>query len=380
MRPFLAPDPRGEAGGGRGGRVVKQRVAVLFGGRSGEHEVSLASATAVLRALDPERFEAIPLGISREGRWIVDGNPMALLSSGGALPSPDPRDPLGLAAAAQRLEAVDVAFPVLHGPFGEDGTVQGFLELLDVPYVGAGVAASAVGMDKVLMKQAFRDAGLPVVDALALLRAEWEADPGGTVTRVQAAVGLPCFVKPVSLGSSVGVAKCRTRAELEAGLAAASAHDRRLLAERAVDCREIEVSVLGNDRPEASVPGEIVPKRDWYDYEAKYAEGMCDVRIPAPLEPAQAAAIRRIALDAYRAIGCAGLARVDFFLGRADGTIWLNEINTIPGFTATSVYPKLWEASGLPYPALIGRLIALALERHRDRGVQVQPAAAGGAG
>ena len=348
--------------------MARLRVGVLFGGQSGEHEVSLASAASVLRALDPDRFEGILLGISREGRWMVDGDPMDLLRRGAAPPPDDPRDPLGLGAAARRLQGLDVAFPVLHGPYGEDGTVQGFLELLDVPYVGAGVAASAVGMDKTLMKRAFRDAGLPVVASVVVLRGDWEADPAGAIQRVRAAVGLPCFVKPANLGSSVGVAKCRTPGELEAGLAAAAAHDRKILAERAVDCREIEVSVLGNDRPEASIPGEIVPKRDWYDYEAKYTEGMCDVKIPAPLAPAQAAAVRRIALEAYRAIDCAGLARVDFFLDRGDGAVWLNEINTIPGFTATSVYPRLWEASGLPYPTLIGRLIALALERHRDRG------------
>ncbi len=347
--------------------MSRLRVGILFGGRSGEHEVSLASAASVLRAMDPARYEGIPLGIARDGRWLVDGDPMGLLRSLAPLPPPDARDPLGLAAAVPRLQALDAVFPVLHGPYGEDGTVQGFLELLDVPYLGAGVAASAVGMNKVLMKRAFRDAGLPVVDSVQILRADWEADAAGSLARVQAAVGLPCFVKPVNLGSSVGVSKCRTRAELEAGLAAAAAYDRTLLAEPAVDCREIEISVLGNDRPEASVPGEIVPKRDWYDYEAKYTEGMCDVRIPAPLEPGQAAAVRRIALDAYRAIDCAGFARVDFFLERGNGVIWLNEINTIPGFTATSVYPKLWEASGLPYPALIHRLIALALERHRDR-------------
>lgn len=355
-------------------------MGVLFGGRSGEHEVSLASAASVLRALEPAQFEGIPLGISRDGRWLVDGDPMGLLRSPALRPPPDPRDLLGLAGAVPRLQTLDVVFPVLHGPYGEDGTVQGLLELLDVPYVGAGVAASAVGMDKVLMKRAFRDAGLPVVDSVVIPRADWEADPAGTVARVHAGVGLPCFVKPANLGSSVGVAKCRTRAELEAGLAAASAHDRKILAERAVDCREIEVGVLGNDRPEASVPGEILPRREWYDYEAKYTEGMCDVKIPAPLEASQAAAVRRIALEAYRAIDCAGLARVDFFLERANGAVWLNEINTIPGFTATSVYPKLWEAAGLPYPALVQRLIVLALDRHRDRAGRAGKAAMAGGG
>lgn len=358
--------------------MTRQRVGILFGGQSGEHEVSLASAASVLRALDAERFEGVPIGISREGRWIVEGDPMALLGSGGPLPREDPRDPLGMGAAARRLQALDVAFPVLHGPFGEDGTVQGLLELLDVPYVGAGVAASAVGMDKVLMKRAFRDAGLPVVASTVVLRADWEADPAGVARSVRSAVGLPCFVKPANLGSSVGVAKCRTPGELEAGLAAAGGHDRKIVAERAVDCREIEVSVLGNDRPEVSVAGEIVPKRDWYDYEAKYTDGMCDVKIPAPLDSAQVAAVRRIALEAYRAIDCAGMARVDFFLDRCDGTVWLNEINTIPGFTVTSVYPKLWEASGVPYSALVARLIALALERHRDRGGRPQGRAGAG--
>jgi D-alanine-D-alanine ligase len=362
-----ARPPGGPRPAAWGGGVARLRVGVLFGGRSGEHEVSLASAASVLRALDPARYEAVPLGISRDGRWIVQGDPLDLLRSLAPLPAPDARDPLGFAAAVPRLQALDVVFPVLHGPFGEDGTVQGLLDLLDVPYVGAGVASSAVGMDKVLMKRAFRDAGLPVVESAVVLRGDWAADPAGTMRQVEAAVGLPCFVKPANMGSSVGVAKCRTRAELEAGLAAAAVHDRKILAERALDCREIEVSVLGNDRPEASVVGEIVPKRDWYDYEAKYTEGMCDVKIPAPLEPAQAAAVRRIALAAYRALDCAGMARVDFFVERGNGAVWLNEINTIPGFTSTSVYPKLWEATGLPYPALLHRLVDLALERHRDR-------------
>ncbi|MBI3454417.1 MAG: D-alanine--D-alanine ligase [Candidatus Rokubacteria bacterium] len=265
--------------------------------------------------------------------------------------------PAGIAAT------LDVVFPLIHGPYGEDGTLQGLLELADLPYVGAGVLASAVGMDKATMKAVFRAHGLPVVPHLVVLRHQWAADPEGIARQAVAVVGYPCFVKPSNLGSSVGISKVRGAAELGSAIEAAFAYDRKILVERAILGREIEVSVLGNDHPEASVPGEVLPGKEWYDYEAKYTEGLAKLIIPAPLPPELAAEFRQLALAAFRAIDAAGLARVDFFL-EDDERIWLNEINTIPGFTRTSAYPRLWEASGLPYPRLLDRLIELALERH----------------
>lgn len=344
-----------------GGR--KLRVGVIFGGRSGEHEVSLASAASVMGALEPARYEVVPIGITREGRWVTGGDPMGTLrdAAGGAAKPPGGDGP------GSALDKLDVVFPVLHGPYGEDGTVQGLLELLDLPYVGGGVTASAVGMDKILMKAAFQSRGLPMVEFVALKRMEWEAQPAAVLARMEERIGYPCFVKPANLGSSVGVSRAEGRPELEAGLALAARYDRKLLVERAVPGREIEVSVLGNDEPEASVPGEVVPKKAWYDYEAKYREGMAEIRIPAPLSRDLTETVRRMAVEAFLAVDCAGMARVDFFLERGTDRFLVNEINTIPGFTTTSAYPKLWEATGLPYPRLIDRLIALALERHAER-------------
>jgi D-alanine-D-alanine ligase len=268
--------------------------------------------------------------------------------------------PAGVAAT------LDVVFPVLHGPYGEDGTVQGLLELADLAYVGAGVLASAVGMDKATMKAVFRAHGLPVVPHLVVREPEWAADPARVMREVAAVAGYPCFVKPSNLGSSVGISKVGGEADLSGAVVAALAHDRKILIERGIPGREIEVSVLGNDQPEASVPGEIRPGKEWYDYEAKYTEGIAKLVIPAPVTPALADEFRRLAVAAFRAIDAAGLARVDFFL-EDDERIWLNEINTIPGFTRTSAYPRLWEASGLPYPRLVDRLIQLALERHAQK-------------
>jgi len=362
----------------------KLRVGVIFGGRSGEHEVSLASARSVMAAMDPERYEIVPIGITREGRWIASGDPMAALTSGdGSLSAPavllgDPahRGLMRLEETDGRvvlslLTELDVVFPVLHGPYGEDGTVQGLLELADIPYVGAGVTGSAVGMDKAVFKDVMRAHGLPITDYLLVKRREWEASPEGVMDRVEAALGYPVFTKPANLGSSVGVSKCHDREGLARGLASAARYDRKLLIEAAVpEAREIEVSVLGNDDPVASVPGEIIPSREFYSYAAKYldeGESASRLLIPAPLPPETTERVRELAVRAYVAIDCAGMARADFLLSGKTGELYVNELNTIPGFTAISMYPKLWEASGIPYPELIDRLIELALERHADR-------------
>ncbi len=356
----------------------KLRVAVLFGGRSGEHEISLLSAASVLRALDRERFEAVPVAISRAGRWILPRDPARTLESG---ISPDAGPPVALVggpdgAALLVLDGaggtagrvpVDVVFPVLHGPFGEDGTVQGLLEMADVPYVGSGVLASALGMDKGIMKDVFRQKGLPVVDYLMFKRRDWERDPEQVRREIEGELGYPCFVKPANLGSSVGISKVHDPSELAPAMDLAARYDRRLVVERGVDARELECSVLGNDEPEASVPGEIVPAREFYDYEAKYASAETRLLIPAPVSAEVAAAVRELAVKAFLALDCAGMARVDFFLERGSDRLLVNEINTIPGFTAVSMYPKLWEASGLPYDRLITRLIELALERWDER-------------
>jgi D-alanine-D-alanine ligase len=262
---------------------------------------------------------------------------------------------------------IDVAFPILHGPYGEDGTVQGLLELAGIPYVGAGVAASAVGMDKLLFKDVMQAHDLPVVPYLAIKRKEWEQAPDKVISEAEAEIGYDCFVKPANLGSSVGISKAHNRAELRAALDEAAGYDRKLLVEKAVDGREIEVSVLGNDEPIASVPGEIVPCNEFYDYSAKYLDGESELLIPAPIPEETAASIRRLAIEAYQAIDCAGMARADFLLDRESGQVYINEVNTLPGFTPISMYPKLWEASGISYRELIDRLIQLALERHEDK-------------
>lgn len=340
------------------GRRLK--VGILFGGRSGEHEVSLASAASVIAAMDKARYGLHPIGITREGRFILTGDALEALKQGATAGT-------GLGEAAELLSSLDVVFPVLHGPYGEDGTIQGLLELLGVPYVGGGVLASALGMDKALMKAAFQAHGLPVTEHRVLLRKDWEKEAGGVIAQIEQTFGYPCFVKPANLGSSVGVTKAKGREDLCRALDLAAQYDRKLLVERALDCREIEVSVLGNDHPEASVPGEVIPRKEWYDYEAKYQAGMSDILIPAPLPEEKAEEFQHLAIGAFKAIDCAGFARVDFFLERKTEKIYVNEINTIPGFTATSVYPKLWEASGLSYSRLIDRLIELALERHAEK-------------
>ena len=352
------------------------RVAVVFGGRSGEHEVSLASATSIMENLDPSKYEVMAVGITKEGRWLLQGDPMKALMAGYVLTGSEPTlvdiapreteiGPAGSRQGQQRLD-VDVVFPVLHGTYGEDGTIQGLLELAGVPYVGGGVLASAAGMDKAIMKALFRERGLPVVKSLVFTRAELESNLPAVAGQIEAQLGFPCFTKPANLGSSVGISKARSEAELHAALAAAARYDRKVIVEEGIDCREIECSVLGNDDPIASVPGEVVPSNEFYDYEAKYISQGSRLLIPAPVDDATAREIRRVAVEAFKAIDCAGMARVDFFLERGSGQVYLNEINTIPGFTKISMYPKLWEASGIPYPQLLDRLIQLAMERRGE--------------
>jgi D-alanine-D-alanine ligase len=363
--------------------VKKIRLGILFGGRSGEHEVSLTSAASVIEALDRDKYEIVPIGITREGHWRVGASAERLLVSPRALPailengkpvtaSLDPTRPALIALNSQSpaqepAPAVDVVFPLLHGTFGEDGTVQGLLELAGIPFVGAGVLGSAAGMDKDVMKKLFRDAGLPVVPWVLALRGDWERDAAQVRKQIKKTLRYPLFVKPANLGSSVGISKVHKSAELDLAMNLAARYDRKIIVENGVDAREIECSVLGNDQPEASVPGEVVPVNEFYDYEAKYVKEGSELIIPAKLSAAQTKLVRQFAVRAFQAIDCAGMARVDFLVDRKTGKIWVNEINTIPGFTPISMYPKMWEASGLPYPKLLDRLIGLALERSRDK-------------
>jgi len=358
--------------------VKKIRVGVLFGGRSGEHEVSLTSAASVIKALDPARYEVVPIGITREGKWLAGSAadrllPGVLEHGAPVTPSVNPSGPKLIrldaraASTKQRAPSVDVVFPVLHGTFGEDGTVQGLLELADVPYVGAGVLGSAAGMDKDVMKRLFRDAGLPVVPWILVQRSEWEREPVRVGRLIKREIGFSLFVKPANLGSSVGITKVHHQEDLARAMKLAADYDRKILVEKAVDAREIECSVLGNDQPQASVPGEVVPINEFYDYEAKYEKEGSELIIPAKLAARQTRQVRDHSIRAFQAVDCCGMARVDFLLDRNTGKLWVNEINTIPGFTPISMYPKLWEASGLPYPQLIGRLIELALERHAEK-------------
>jgi len=352
------------------------RVGVVFGGRSGEHEVSLISARSVMGALDPRKYEVVPIGIARDGRWLTGGDPMARLEAvlaGKDEPGPATGDfPPGRITlipgiGPEGFPQVDVVFPVLHGPYGEDGTIQGLFEMAGIPYVGAGVLGSAVGMDKVSSKMLLQAAGLPVADYMVVYRERWQERPDEAISAAERRFGYPCFVKPANLGSSVGITKAHKREELRVGLALAAEYDRRLLVERGVDAREIEVSVLGNEEPVASIPGEIVPSREFYDYAAKYLDGSSELLIPAPLPGGLAEEIRDLAVRAYRVLDVAGMARVDFLLDRNTMCPFVSELNTIPGFTPISMYPKLWEASGLPYPRLLDRLIELALQRFAGR-------------
>ncbi len=393
-------------------KMKKIRVGILFGGRSGEHEVSLLSAASVFNAIDKNKYEVVPVGITKEGRWLTASDAERLLqggkeeSGGGAhLRAGDPGATAGAAVLAHgeavivppepqqthagsmvpfqsegslaqrqsdRAINVDVIFPVLHGTFGEDGTIQGLLELADIAYVGAGVLGSAAGMDKDVMKALFRAAGLPIVKHVTVLRNDWETGPKKVEKLVESKLKYPVFVKPANLGSSVGISKARNRKELGPAIEEAAKFDRKIVIEQGVGgkknkAREIECSVLGNDRPEASVPGEIVPGKEFYDYTAKYLDEGSELIIPAKLTKAETKKVQQLAIGGFKAVDCSGLARVDFLMDPKTRKIYLNEINTMPGFTAISMYPKLWAASGLGYPELIERLIQLGMDRHADK-------------
>jgi D-alanine-D-alanine ligase len=355
----------------------KARVGVVFGGRSGEHEVSLMSARSVLAALDSRKYEVISVGIWRDGRWFSGPGvleafekrrldrlvPVALIGEPGRH---------GLfrweeGKALERLHEVDIIFPVTHGSYGEDGTLQGLLEMADIPYVGAGVLASSVAMDKGLFKELMRAHHIPVVDSCVILSSTLGERQDEAIERAEAVGPYPLFTKPSNLGSSVGVSKCRSRSDLLEGLMDAARYDRRVIVERGLEAREIEVSVLGNEDPEASVVGEILPSDEFYSYRAKYLDNASGLLIPAPIEEETTEEVRRVAIEAFKIIDGAGMARADFLLERQTGKLYLNELNTIPGFTQISMYPKLWDAAGLPYPALMDRLIELAFERQAQK-------------
>ncbi|HEY7783016.1 MAG TPA: D-alanine--D-alanine ligase family protein [Ktedonobacterales bacterium] len=362
----------------------KLRVGIVFGGRSGEHEVSLASANSVMDALDKDKYEIVPIGITQEGRWLAGVNPRPLLA-GAAMDEtmegvtavsmtgdPTKRGLVPAAAGAGNGEPplggpLDVVIPVLHGTFGEDGTLQGLLEMAGIPYAGCGVLGSALGMDKEKAKLVFKAADLPVVDWLTVRRLDHDRDADAVRARIEARFAYPVFVKPANMGSSVGVGKAHDRSELHHALAVALEFDRKALVEPSVNARELECGVLGNDEPEASVVGEVVPSNEFYDYHAKYLDNASRLYIPAPITPEQTAEVRRIAIAAFQALDLSGLARVDCFLDRDAGDLYVNEVNTMPGFTQISMYPKLWEATGVPYPQLLDRLIDLALERHAEK-------------
>ena len=346
--------------------MKKIRVAVIFGGRSGEHEVSLRSAESILKAIDRNKYEVVPIGITHEGRWLASTNALALLPAKDQIQKVlTDGKPITLPAEPASQGIVDVIFPILHGTYGEDGTIQGFLELANLPYVGAGVLGSAIGMDKDVMKRLLRDAGLPIVEYWAVRKTDLD-------TFLQAHTGnlpYPVFVKPANLGSSVGITKVHAAEELPAALETAAAYDRKIVVEQGVDAREIEISVLGNDDPIASLPGEIIPSREFYDYNAKYIDEDSRLLNPAPLEAIQTRDAQRVAIAAFKVLECSGMARVDLFLERKTGKFYVNEINTLPGFTSISMYPKLWEVSGIPYSELIDRLITLAIERHAEKNI-----------
>ncbi len=365
----------------------KLNVAVLFGGRSGEHEVSLDSARSVLNVLDPLKYQVFQVGITHTGAWLTGPDARFELEKGNTrdlVPCtilPDPSKPglyvlhpvdnsqnIGqLNYKCEKLTDLDVIIPILHGTFGEDGTLQGLLEMADLAYVGAGVTGSAVGMDKAIFKDVMRTNGIPTVESILVLRNEIDRDIEAVIRRAELVAAYPLFIKPANLGSSVGITKCNSRADLGEALMEAAAYDRRIIVERGLNAREIEVSVLGNDNPQASVPGEVLPSREFYSYESKYIDGTSGLLIPADLPSATSEEIRRMSVQAFKAIDCAGMARVDFFLEKNTGSIYLNELNTIPGFTSISMYPKLWEASGLSYAELVDQLVELALERQADR-------------
>ncbi len=362
----------------------KIRIGLIFGGRSGEHEVSLASAESVMANLDRDKYEVVPIGITKEGSWLLGTEPRTLVAAEHSAShntgleettavtlTGDPR--LRRLISVENGEdlgsrgALDVIFPVLHGTYGEDGTLQGLLEMANVPYVGCGVLGSALGMDKEKTKLVFQAVGLPVGDYLVYLRNQWERSPESILDAVEQRLGYPCFVKPVNLGSSVGVNKAHDRTELEHAINVAAEYDRKIIIECSITCREVECGVLGNDEPIASVVGEVLSSNEFYDYRAKYLDGKSQVVIPADIPQATAEEVRSQAVQAFLALDLSGLARVDFFIEKETGQVYINEVNTLPGFTSISMYPKLWEASGLPYAQLMDRLIELAIERHADR-------------
>ncbi len=352
----------------------KVHVALIFGGRSGEHEVSLMSARSVLSVLDPSKYDVTQIGITPDGKWLTGDDVLAKLESGkpsGLDPvvvTPDPSEAGVYVVREKKLEKlcdIDVYFPLLHGTFGEDGTIQGLLEMANAAYVGAGVVGSAVGMDKGVFKDVMRMHDIPSVASVLLLRSEIESDINAAVVKAEKVGVYPIFTKPANLGSSVGITKCHTRSDLQEGLMEAARFDRRVLVEKGVaNVREIEVSVLGNEDPRASVPGEVLPSREFYSYESKYIDGTSGLIIPAPLPQETTRRIQELAVRAYKAIDAAGMARVDFFIDKDTGEVYLNELNTIPGFTKISMYPKLWEATGVPFRELVVRLLDLAIERH----------------
>jgi D-alanine-D-alanine ligase len=356
----------------------KLRVGVIFGGRSGEHEVSLRSAESVINAMDKSKYEIVPIGITKEGRWLMSANAAALLPDAVMASNSHQQvaiigDPTrqGLTRLDERerisSEPLDAVFPVLHGTYGEDGTIQGLLEMAGVPYVGCGVVASATGMDKVIMKQLFERAGLTLIEYDWFLRSAWEEKPDAIINRISRSLGFPVFVKPANLGSSVGISKAANRNELSDAIDDAARYDRKVIVERAVNGREIEVSILGNEHPIASLPGEIITGHEFYDYEDKYVDTTSRTEVPAKLPKKIIDRIQREAIRAFQAVDGSGLARVDFFVERGTNRVIINEINTMPGFTSISMYPKLWEASGIPYSELIDRLVELAIERHADK-------------
>ncbi len=355
----------------------KLQIALIFGGRSGEHEVSLMSARSVLSVLEPAKYEVTQIGITPAGQWLAGEDVIGKFESGKTaglqrvIVAPDPSETSLYVLRDKMLEKlcdVDVYFPLLHGTFGEDGTIQGLFEMANAAYVGAGVLGSSLGMDKAVFKDVMRANHIPSVDSMIVLRTEIEQNAQAVMDRAEKMSPFPVFTKPANLGSSVGVTKCQTRSDLMEGLMEASLYDRRVLIEHGVARpRELEVSVLGNGDPRASVPGEVLPSREFYSYESKYVDGTSRLLIPAPLPPEKAARIQDLAIRAYKAIDAAGMARVDFLLDTESGELYLNELNTIPGFTKISMYPKLWEASGMPYPELVDRLIELAMQRKAER-------------
>jgi len=356
--------------------MKKIKVGIVFGGRSGEHEVSLSSAESVLKAINKEKYEVFLIGITKQGQWITAKDPLALLKSRAdhddAVPVALIGEPLGkqlisISDKRKKIEKVDVFFPILHGPYGEDGTIQGLFELANVPYVGAGVAGSAIGLDKDLMKRIFISENLPVVKYISFKRSEWEKDHNRFTSKVGTEIGYPCFIKPANAGSSIGVSKVSDFSKLDEAIHLATKFDSKIIAEAAVNTREIECSVLGNDDPKASILGEVVPAHEFYDYDAKYHNENSELIIPAKISGDKTREMQDIAVRAFKAMECAGMARVDFFLEKETDRVFLNEVNTIPGFTKISMYPKLWDASGLSYPDLIDKLIMLAIERHQEK-------------